>query len=186
MNINLCKCSSFIKMGENITIAQIEDVIEQLQTYNFVDGFVQFNIDDRIVFGKIEPNNIALSKDSVVNFVRLKSVRCFNHQQELIIFKYNSTFNCRFRKDTPGNDCEFIESSNVVFGTAKDESFVQPNFTKLIEDRGIEIILPIETNEVTENNRIKIVVRNYIGYNSFNQASFIDYRFVRFEGGKNE
>jgi CRISPR-associated protein (TIGR03984 family) len=77
---------------------------------------------------------------------------------------------------------EAVEAEQILWGT-KSEALTR-GWTRLFEGRGMELILPMDSAEVTPVNRVKLTTRNYIGYNALGQAGYIDCRFVRFTIGR--
>lgn len=128
-------------------------------------------------------------KDSI-DFKYLQKLRVFNQDAELHIWKTQGNFKGRIRSEknfsgankTKHNNLEiveYIEVNQILFGTTSSD--LGNGFTKLTEDRGTEVILPF-TNIIldTQDKRIAIRTRNYVGYNEIGQAGYVDCRFVEF------
>lgn len=163
------------------------DVQKSLSQKFIVDGFYIAYLDYKISIGRFQGGN-CLSLEGV-DFQYLIKLRVFNEEQELFIWRNGLGFNGRFRKDgdnSKENNSKYVETDLVLFGTRHGK--VIDNFSHIHEDRGTEIVLPeIDILKTIDDkkNRVKIKVRNYIGYTKNYQAEYIDSRFIKFTFGQN-
>jgi CRISPR-associated protein (TIGR03984 family) len=78
---------------------------------------------------------------------------------------------------------DVVVANQVLFGTRKGKN-CNERFTEITEDRGTSLILPFANFSVDDKrNRIHIKTHNYVGYNTVNQAIYVDCRFVGFTDG---
>lgn len=102
---------------------------------------------------------------------KLKELRAFNENAELHITKVGNELLGRYRIDGAGEDIEIFDELQLVWGKPKNSD---GNKTKLSEDRGIDVEIPIE---IKSNERAFVKVRSYVSGDRF---GFDDYRFVDF------
>ena len=102
---------------------------------------------------------------------KLKELRAFNESSELHITKVGDELFGRYRSDGEGEETEFFDELQLVWGIPKESD---DNCTRLVEDRGIDIEIPIK---VKTGERAFVKVRSYVSGKRF---EFDDYRFVDF------
>jgi CRISPR-associated protein (TIGR03984 family) len=164
-------------------IHQFTDIAIENQLYN---GFIVSWLDSEVMTARWENGkDIVWSHD---NFIasKIQKIRIFNKESEVYIWRTKEGYKARFRTDTSGEPCEYVQANQVLFGTCKKKD--KEGFTKLYEDRGTEMILPFSFESVplplegTPNlkQRIAIQTRTYIHYNTNHQAQYNDSRFVNF------
>lgn len=119
-----------------------------------------------------------------LEFKFLHSLRVFNEKQELFIWRKNQdSFYYRLRVDEVEVGEDFVvDAHQLLWGTLK-EKINNNEWLRLEEDRGIEIFLPACAVPETAK-RVWLKTRNYIGYNEFSQAGYVDCRFVGFAEGR--
>ena len=135
-----------------------------------------------IVFYKIENGNFNVTK-RLDELVRL---RLFDEDKELHIWRSNGILKGRLRSDSiegDGDTTEYIEAKPLLNGTSFFPSRSGSGIYAT-EKKGISYDLPFPELEPligTEENRITLLTRNYIGYFDIGQAGYVDCRFVKFD-----
>jgi CRISPR-associated protein (TIGR03984 family) len=87
----------------------------------------------------------------------------------------------RLRVDGEGEDCEYVETEQVLSGTKAGKA--GESWSKVVEERGVEYFFPFKLNSDLRGNPVRIRTRNYIGFLENGQASYVDVRLVDFCGG---
>jgi CRISPR-associated protein (TIGR03984 family) len=109
----------------------------------------------------------------------IQKIRIFDKNEELLLWKSNNTLKGRLRIDESGSGSEYVDVSQVLFGTKTEN--IDDNFTKLIEeDRRISITIPSKFATSNDKKRVAIKTRNYVEYNEIFQATYTDCRFIEF------
>lgn len=143
----------------------------------------------RVVIGRIENKHFVYYKqeDKDVTLSNMLKLRVFNEDSELFVWKTSlGGYRARLRTDGKGTEQEIVEAKQVLFGTKAEQL---PNgYSKLTENRGTEIILPMANLNIDEKERrMGIKTRSYIGFiEETGQATYEDIRFVKFEMYKEE
>jgi len=109
-------------------------------------------------------------------------MRLFDKEKELHLWRSNGVLKGRLRKDTEGQETEYVTTKQILNGT----SFEDRDIGILAkEEKCTEYYLPFaELKNIPDKNkdRIAIITRNYIGYSEgIKQAGYTDSRFVDFE-----
>lgn len=181
--INLKPIKSSLKNDfGNIVFAGYNE-LESFLSENFKgDGFVILYLDYKVIIRKYNDGRIIfMENEKPFNPEFIQKLRLFNPKQELFIWRTEGKWKARLRKDEEGEDVSVVEANQILFGTT---GIIENGYTKLIEDRGTEVILPFEITGIDEKkNRVKIKTRNYIEYNELGQAGYIDSRFIEFTIG---
>lgn len=107
-------------------------------------------------------------------------LRVFDENEELHVWRTGKGLKYRIRSDEQGeNEQEYIDSELIMNGTTAKEKGA---FYEITEDRGVKYQMPKhwlgDSFQLKKNQRIKILTRNYIGYNELGQAGYVDCRFV--------
>lgn len=176
---------SSTKYENNEKINSIKNLNDLIKKYAIKSGFAICYIFGRIIFGKVEETSLIFN-DDLTHLNELDSIRVFNEDVELLITKNAVGYSIKFIDDTKGYNVEYVDTSNVIFGTKINSVDNKNKFTQITEDRGIDIELPFLVNNINKRKRVKIVIRNYISYNKNQHAIFGDYRFVKFLEVNNE
>lgn len=177
-----------LKTSSNpVTIQCDQDILD-----NAPDGawFIAY-LYHRVVIGKIANGKLDYYPDEKIpNDVTLSNIlklRVFNKDSELFVWKTSlGGYRARLRTDGQGPEQGIVEAKQVLFGTKVQQL---PNgYSKLTENRGTEIILPIANLNIDEKeHRMCIKTRSYIGYiEETGQATYEDVRFVEFVMYKEE
>jgi CRISPR-associated protein (TIGR03984 family) len=137
-----------------------------------------FYLDYGIRFGKWQNRHLHFYKNETIKADDLQQARIFNPQCELRIWRTAGGFYCRVRRDGEGNDCEVIATQQALWGT--HAQILDGEWTRLWEDRGTELILPLEIKEVPnyKGPLTWLQTVNYIGHLDNGQATYDDCRFV--------
>lgn len=145
---------------KKFTFASEEELNNTIQNYKYI--YVCYL--DRVELKRAEAGtNIEIKK--------LKELRTFNENEELHVTKVGDGLLGRFRIDGEGEEIEKFDELQLIWG--KPEKSDGKN-TRLTEDRGIDIEIPIE---VKSGERAFIQVRSYVSPERF---EFDDYRYVDF------
>ncbi|TFH46924.1 MAG: TIGR03984 family CRISPR-associated protein [ANME-2 cluster archaeon] len=151
-------------------------------------GYCVCYLDHRVLIGKYEDDALQFDNSDLFDPRFILKMRLFNGTQELYLWRKKDTwYSGRLRVDEEGDETDVVESHQVLWGT----DYTHKNgFTRIFEERGTELILPIGNLTVdNEDNRVFIKTRNYIVYEtndkSYQQAGYADCRFLAFTD-KNE
>ena len=109
----------------------------------------------------------------------LLRMRIFNEERESHIWRSDPVFKYRKRSDGRGEVVEYVEAVQPLWGTQAAAVKNAPDWSRIFEARGTEIIVPFAHLSLNETQRLSIVTRNYI--NSSGQAGYVDCRFVKFD-----
>lgn len=122
----------------------------------------------------------------------LQSLRVFNENSEAYIWQSSMDEPGLFRGRIICDEDELenkkyeipnaIDARQLLWGTSLILSDDDPKWAMLTEERGIQLriarsILPYE--DISPENRVWLITRNYIDYKHENQAGYVDCRFVR-------
>ncbi len=141
------------------------------------NGLFIATLDHIVIFGKYINSEIKLFNNKNIDIEYLQNIRIFNENQELYLWRTNNGFNSRFRSDMYGEETEIIDTYQKLIGSDCTK-FNTTGFTRLYEPRrGREIIIPVIKFDKLP---LFIKIRNYIDYNKFQQAEFVDSRLVCF------
>lgn len=152
--------------------------------------YAVFYLDYGIRFARWEGDKLKFYEDKEPDARYLQLARIFNQERELKIWQENGAFRYRRRIDGKGKMGEVIEAKQFLWGTHADS--LPGEWTRLWEDRGTEIFLPISIEEIKpfkhnekdfkyDRQLVWLKTRNYIDYLDNCQATFVDCRFVGFE-----
>lgn len=158
------------------------DALQQMVQSNMKSSpqYGVFYLDYGIKIGKWENGGFAFY-GSKPDLSYLQLARIFNKDKELKIWRASEGYMYRLRDDTQGDLCHAVEARQYLWGTRAEP--LGDGWTRLYEERGTEVILPLAIAH-TEGNSLplaRVHTRNYIGYPHNNQASYVDCRFVAFE-----
>lgn len=150
------------------------------------NGFCVVYLDYKVLIGKYSEGNFKFYNNEIFKPKYIQKMRIFDINQELYIWrKKEDEFRGRFRTDGSGVKTDVVDAWQILWGTKTDPNFIG-EFSKIFEDRGTELILPLKDISFDNGqNRVCIWTRNYIGYNENDQAGYEDCRFVDFRYNKN-
>lgn len=152
--------------------------IDDIKNYIKTDSLVVAYLDYRVLVGWYRNNTFEFVDNHSLDPNYIQRIRIFNKDEELLLWRSDSGFKGRYRKDEVGDEVAVVDAHQVLFGTVATNS---GNFTKLTETRGTELILPFAGLTVDEKqSRVFIKTRNYIGPNEAYQATYVDCRFMGF------
>lgn len=142
-------------------------------------------LDHVVLFGKYDGEDFHFYQNEKLEPKFIQKMRLFDINQELYLWKKSENrFSGRLRIDGAGEETDIVDAKQVLWGT-KSKSY--GDFTEIYEDRGTKIILPFKDVEIDAKkdpkNRIFILTRNYVSYDtnsSCEQAGYNDCRFVAF------
>jgi len=137
-----------------------------------------FYLDYGIRFAKWHDRILEFAAASTsVEFSFLQLARIFDQNSELKIWRSDEGLGYRWRVDEQGQDCFAIDARQNLWGTKVDHQELPAGWTKLKEDRGTELIVPLEIQTAVALPAY-IKTRNYIGEMANGQATYVDCRFV--------
>ena len=170
-----------IKSTSKVIDINTED--EKILKENFTEsGIIIIYLDYRVIIRKFENGKIIFMVGENAESRFIQKLRLFNPKQELYIWRTEGKLKGRIRKDNEGDTIDIIDANQVLFGTTGERT---NGYSKLTEERGTEIILPLEVPNIdAKENRVKIKTRNYIKYNELGQAGYYECRFVELTFGK--
>ncbi|BCB96586.1 hypothetical protein JZK55_15080 [Dissulfurispira thermophila] len=145
------------------------------------DGYIVAYLDYKVVMGYYRNGSITLPDNESIEEKYLQRLRLFNEKKELYLWRSNGNLKARFRIDEEGDDTSVVDAYQVLWGTLSEQL---GDFTRLTEDRGTTLIVPVKGVEVNDmKSRLFLKTRNYIGYTPAHQATYIDCRFMGFIKG---
>jgi len=186
-----------------VTIKDDQDILDNAAENAWFIAYLYH----RVVIGRITDGKFDYYPDEKIpNDVTLSNIlklRVFNEDAELFVWKTSlGEYKARLRKDEnvkiidpddvtnqpwfAPDQQHAVEARQVLFGTKAEQHAT--GYSKLTEDRGTEIILPMINLRVDKkDHRMCIKTRSYIGYiEETGQATYEDVRFVKFEMYKEE
>jgi len=213
--LDLLEINTRIEKGECISWRKEQlEVVKALQNLdqlkNILDrknsnsGYFIVYLDYKVLLGKWEfrgnPSQFNLILPFKIDFSLkfLQKLRIFNENFEILIFRSQTPsgriFKWRLREDLPSSDSAVgfernlvIDNQQVLWGTKYEPISSGQTWGRLIEKRGIEIIVPFGQINVTPQKPVFLKIRNYIGYHhETHQAYYYDCRFRAFELPKNQ
>jgi len=160
----------------SIGINSYSELVQTIHNLFHGDGWVVCYLDYKVLIGKYESGSLVFYAGEQFDPLYLQQLRVFNESLELLMLRNASgQFNYRLKSDEEGGE-EYIEAKQILWGTRIEK--LDNDWIRLSEDRGTELIMP---RPQQPNDRIKLLTRNYIGFNEVGQAGYIDCRFVKFE-----
>lgn len=162
------------------SLGEVKDIDEAFSKFFSEDGFVVAYLTNKILIGKYESHKLHFYKEQNLDPQFLLSLRLFNTNKELFIWRTQGTLKGRLRTDGIGEETFIVDACQLLWGT--DSELYGDGFTRLFEERGTEIIFPLSDLRVNaEKKRVFIKTRNYVEFNpETSLASYGDCRFVEF------
>ncbi|MFN3739310.1 MAG: CRISPR-associated protein Csx19 [Thermodesulfovibrionales bacterium] len=143
------------------------------------DGLIVTYLDYAVLLGYFREGKWLFYNNSDIEERYLQRLRLFNNKKELYIYRTPEGFRARLRVDEEGERTYVVDAEQLLWGTRAEKL---GDFTKLTEDRGTTLIVPMKDISVDKKKkRLFLKTRNYIGYTPFHQATYIDCRFIEFE-----
>ncbi|MBK6339140.1 MAG: hypothetical protein IPF63_05950 [Bacteroidetes bacterium] len=129
-----------------------------------------------MVFGKIENWNFQCLDNSILkNWQQyLIELRVWNDTEETHVFYRMGKWQMR----TVDLNGEFLHYDTESFIWRTENEHLGNNYSKLIEERGTEIIFP---KDWANEKEIKIKERHFISYNAFNMPQVVDSCIIGFK-----
>ncbi len=175
--LTLTKTKSMAKVG------LIFDDLESIKQYIKDQSDVIVYLDNEVLIGQYN-GNFSFYGNKTIDKQFVKRMRIFNQNEELYLWRDKGKLIGRYRKDSEGEEIDFIEANQVIYGTKAE---YEDGCTILTEQRGTKIVLPGKWKANNKKSRVAIKTKHYIGYQDSCQATYIDARFVKFiqlpEGG---
>lgn len=184
------ECVSFVTEDLGIVheAKTYEELIELINSmfcregYSTSSGYVIAYLDYKVLIGRYDGQSFEFYENEQFEPKYLQKLRVFDENREVLMWrKGENTFKSRTRIDGEGDPVDYIQAEQVLWGIPTEEK-LYAGWSKMSEARGAELILPIDELylKVGPRGRVKIVTRNYIGFNDLGQAGFVDCRFVKF------
>ncbi len=143
-------------------------------------SFIVAYMDYTVLIGKYENGSFVFARNLNLDENYIQKLRIFNEEEEIYIFRDRGVLKGRYINDTDGDETDVVDACQILWGTSSEPA--NNGFTKIYEDRGTELYIPIKNIEIDNHkSRIAIKTRNYIGYLPTNQATYVDCRFIGFE-----
>ncbi len=158
----------------NITKSLKQEISERIKS----DAYVVAYLDYAVLIGKFKNDEFQFYNNEQFQDRFAQRIRIFQNDRELHIWRCNdNNFKGRLRiDDETGEETVAVDAYQVMLGTNTERL---GEYTKLIEERGAELILPLKNISVDDKKkRLFLKTRNYIGYNPIQQAGYVDCRFV--------
>jgi len=132
---------------------------------------------DQIAFYELNDGRFDYGTRTVDELVRL---RIFNKDRELHIWRSNGVLKGRLRTDGEGKEMKYVLAGQIMNGT---HFITDGDFLHVTEERGTDYKLPFTEllKKDKEIERLKLITRNYVGYNEIGQAGYVDSRFESIE-----
>lgn len=161
-------------------LSEVTDIESALRDFFTEDGFVVAYLTNRILIGKYHSQKLQFYEDQKIDPQFLLSLRIFNPNMELLLLHSSGTLKGRLRVDGSGELTYIVDACQLLWGT--DAEPLKQGFTRLFEERGVELILPLSSIKVdSQKKRVFIQTRNYINFDpETHLASYCDCRFVQF------
>ena len=136
--------------------------------------------DPGVIVGHYTASGIEHAAGVLDSLKYVQVLRVFNEHEELLLKRTSTGWSGRLRNDQKGEAVDVYDAEQVLVGTTAHE--VNAQYTKISEDRGAALVLPLSKIHVdTRKKRAYVLTRNYIGYLETEQASYVDARFVKFD-----
>ena len=185
--LELKKIKTVVQEPKHEDLELKENLDEQLKPW-FEERFKKKSyivsyLDYKVLIGTWENGKCHFHEDGTINPKYIRKLRLFNEDEELFVWRSSDSLNGRYRKDEEGDETDVVDAKQVLFGTDTDKDDLKDGFTRISEKRGTKIVLPfsgLDVKNKTEDKRVFVQTRNYIGYNDVHQATYIDCRFMGF------
>lgn len=146
---------------------------------SITEGTLIFYLFDKLIFGVLKDGNIIVQNNVSIDSSQIVKLRAFNEYQEILIVKTSAGYQVRKRLDANLKEAEdYIDTDEMLWGTTGESD---GEYTRLFEDRGTEMSIPGEFNDIKPDNRVYVTIRNYIEPNDIGQVGIVDARFVKFK-----
>lgn len=180
--LELLPLKTSMKSG-SLTPEQASKLETLLEKFDGQPEYAVFYLDYGIRFAKWEKGSSLQFHAGPPSLAYLQLARIFNGKQELKVWRTDEGFSYRLRIDEKGDDGHAIDAWQYLWGTRAEHENLPAGWSKLTEDRGVEVIVPLSIKHKEEESRplACIHTRNYIEYLENGQASYGDCRFVSLE-----
>ncbi len=171
--------SKYIYIKSNVTL--LDNVDWQYIKEEMCSSTVVCWLFDQLIWGSIDAGgSLSFSDDNFKepDTADIIEMRIFNTDKEIYLRRNGESFMGRMRVDSQGDNIQVVDSDNYLWGTS---AMQKGDYTLLEEDNGMQLLLPGSYPNVTPDNRVKLVIRNYIEYNERHMAGYVDARFVKIE-----
>lgn len=181
----LVELYSAVRISDKCTELKTEGEMLQLIAQNFPEsGYCVAYLDYKVLLGTYAEKGLHFYDEEGITPHFVQRLRLFNVQREFLLWKTTDGFRWRNRIDDSsenGSPVEAVEAEQVLWGTKSAP--LERGWTRLWEERGMELVVPLEDVRVNPEQRLKLITRNYIAYNPLGQAGYVDCRFVDFRWG---
>ena len=137
---SLLSCSRPTEKKDAFSLSQ-EEAKKFFQEYIQAPSLVVAYLDYAVWIGEYENGNFSFPQKQEFQPKSIQKIRIFNQNQELLLWQSNRILQGRIRIDGTGEATDVIDANQVLFGTQKEPIEIT-NYTKIKEERGIQIVLP--------------------------------------------
>lgn len=185
--MELIPIASSVKQDEckgfsTLNVAELWRMVgEYITDFSFLVAY----LNNEVLIGHYQEGQPQFYNNSLFDPKYLLSMRIFNQQEELFIWKSDSGLRLRHRSDVQGKSGYAVKMCQLLWGTVVK---VEKGWIQLLDEgRGVKLLLPWN-KPIYEGDRIQLKTHNYIEYSDQGQAGYIDCRMVDFlvskEGGR--
>lgn len=163
-------------LENNISIAlSLEALRQKLRDLSVADGFVVLWQVNCISWGKWTAGALSFAGEAPKDGL-IFELRVFNEQEELHLRKQGRMLKGRYRKDTEGEEAEYVDSVSRFWGKRDQTEDGNAGYITLKDaDRKLSMELP---DIGTTANYYALETRSYVGISPRTaQAGYVDYRF---------
>ncbi|MEI7813128.1 MAG: CRISPR-associated protein Csx19 [Ignavibacteria bacterium] len=167
-----------IKFEDNRFTISLDTIKDTITSQMADNGIIIVYLNNKILTGRYQDKSYNFFNNELFEPKHIEKMRIFNQEEEILIWHSGDFLLGRYRNDKTGETVKVVDAGQVLWGT----SFYSPvnGFCKLTEERGTEIIIPWEGPLPDKGGRVFIKTRNYISFNTINQATYNDCRFLAF------
>lgn len=177
--LTLLQLQSQVTATGEVTPAQLGKLPAFIsQTFGGQPQFAVFYLDYGIRFVVWQKGAMQCHEQPAWEFLQLG--RVFNGERELKIWRDSGGWRYRLRCDEKGAADFAIDAGQNLWGTTATSAGLPRGWTRLVEERGVELVVPLAlTSNPGEARPLAFVkTRNYIGYLPNGQSTYVDCRFV--------
>lgn len=158
----------------SITISMFNELTKHLSSE---PHYVVVWLDHQVRLGNWTPDGFEFYQSQAIQLEHIQRIRIFNAQEELHLWRSSKGLTGRLRRENGlGDQIEAVRARQILVGTASESL---GNYTRIYEDRGYELILPLSKIELDQpGKRCYVETLNYLAFNELGQIGYIDCRFV--------
>lgn len=177
MNKPICQP---LKNGEIISSDQQLNDWLQMKAREYRSSYLLAHTNDGVIWGKFQKGsfNLVTSGDAFERMPKLKETtlqqcRIFGENAEIMLWRSDGVWKARLIEDSNLSECNFIEDSQIIWGTRPEKVNDKLKFTLVTDGRqGLRHAVPLinigfrdrQQEEKTLYRPIRLLVRHYIDY----------------------